>query len=128
MPQHPYICDHKAHERHYCGGNYPYFKGHIVQRGYGNFLGALIRTGIPLVKSLIKSPIAKQIGKHALHTGKQILGDVVMKKKPLKRSVKKRVAQTIDSNLAEMLLGKRKGGSITIAKTKRKRKSRDILG
>lgn len=99
-----------------------------MQRGYGNFLGALIRSGIPLIKSLVKSPVAKQIGKEALHTGRELLGDLIVNKKPVKRAVKSRVNRSIqrmEGNLAEMLLGKRKGGSLT---TQKKRKRSDILG
>lgn len=103
-----------------------------MQRGYGNILGSLIRSGIPLLKSLIKSPIAKQIGKEALRTGREMLGDVVVKKRSIKGSAKKRVSQAarrqlLEANLPETLLKRYHGGSTGYTK-RRKTSLLDILG
>lgn len=92
----PYKCDPDAYVQHYCqkgGGSPPYFKGHLTQRGYGNILGSLIRSGIPLVKKVMKSPLAKRIGKEALRTGTRVLDDYLLQKKPLKESLKKRTGE-----------------------------------
>lgn len=125
MGRRPYTCDPGTYNRHYCnqaGGGGEYFKGHLVQKGFGNILGALIRRAVPLVKHIIKSPIGKAIGKQALKSGKHLLGDLVVRRKPLKTAVKRRAKEAvkIDGKLAEMLLGT-KGKA-------RKRVKRDVLG
>lgn len=134
MVRTPYRCDPASYERHYCqrgGSDLPYFKGRLTQRGYGNIFSSLIRTAIPLVKSVLKSPIAKSVGKQALHTGKKLLGDIIVKKKPPKRAIKSRlneaIQQRIDTKLAEMASRKRKGNSIKPYLVKKRHTRRDIL-
>ena len=118
----PYKCDPALYEAYYCarGGSkiYPYFKGEYIQRGYGNILSALTRAAIPLVKSLVKSPTVRAVGKDVLKTGGDVLRDVVSGERGVKQSVKRRGRDLVKRQL-EALLNNRKN---------KKRRRIDILG
>ena len=71
----------------------PHF-GHIQRgRGLGGILSGLFRTFVPIVKRSI-IPIAKKsgkyIGRELLKTGKDVIEDVVVHKRPVKQSLKRR--------------------------------------
>ena len=69
------------------GGGLPYFRGPVYQRGHGlgSFFGGLLRGALPLLRQG-----AKAIGRQALQTGMQIMGDVV-ENKPFKLSLRSRL-------------------------------------
>ena len=122
MPQRTFRRDPDAYSRHYCtsgAGSLPYFKGDLVQRGYGNVFGSLLRTILPLVKELVKSPIGKEIGKQAMRTGRELFGDIFIKK----RGGRKRGSMK-GAKGAEMA----GGADIDSGKRVKKRKRVDLLG
>ncbi|KAK6181832.1 hypothetical protein SNE40_009614 [Patella caerulea] len=77
----PYRCD-DVKIRHYylsqTGDGFPIFMGSPYQKGYGlgSVLSSLFRVATPLLNSA-----AKTVGKKALTTGAEILGDVLHGKK-----------------------------------------------
>ena len=120
MPQRTFRCDPDAYSQHYCAsGAGSYFKGDLVQRGYGNVFGSLLRTTLPLVKELVKSPIGKEIGKQAMRTGWELFGDIFIKK----HGVRKRGSMKGGKG-AEMA----GGADIDSGKRVKKRKRVDLLG
>lgn len=69
-----------------------YQKGH----GIGSFLGGLFRTVLPILKSG-----ARAVGKEAVRTGMNVLGDIASDStQPLKKVIRKRVIEA-GGNLAE---------------------------
>jgi len=102
-----------------------FFSGRRIQKGYGNILGSLIRTGVPLLKRLVKTPIIRKIGKEALQTGAKVLEDLVVHKKPLKRSLQKRTADTIGRHVNAKVTEMAKRARV--ADLPKKKQIRDIL-
>ena len=71
---HSYPPDYEHYYLQQVGHGLPVFHGSSAQRGHGlgNILGALFRSAVPLLKRG-----AKTLGKEALRTGVEIVGDVV---------------------------------------------------
>lgn len=69
------------------GSGLTHFKGSSHQKGHGlgSFLGGLFRSVLPLFKSG-----ARAVGREALKTGANVLGDLVLKR-PFKESVDARI-------------------------------------
>lgn len=110
------------------GHGLPGFEGSAFQRGggLGNFLGRLFRFIIPVAKK-----VGKAVGKQALASGADFIGDVAQGKNP-KKAVKKRTRQGVGI-LADQLGKNMKGGSRaikrpnTIKVNKRKQKNKNSV-
>ena len=92
----PFKCDGEAYKEHCGGAQPPYFKGMYTQRGYGNILVTLMRTGIPLVKTATGF-FKSRAGRDALLMGSKIICDAIKGKKAFKASLRnhgKEVAKT----------------------------------
>lgn len=134
--------DYRLYDKYYsqAGGALPYFRGSLIQEGYGG-LGGLIgrlitKTIIPLAtKGLMKHAVpmlkrgAKALGKHALKTGAEALIDVASKKRSGKEAIshgaskiRKHAPEIIKSELMmnQEVTKKKK-------KKKRNRKTTDIF-
>ena len=99
------------------------FKGTAFQRGggLGNFLGRLFRFILPVAKKM-----GKAVGKQALASGADFIGDVAQGENP-KTAAKKRTRQGV-GNLANRVGKNMRGGAIgkqpkTIKVNKRKQKN-----
>ena len=88
------------------GHGLPGFEGTAFQRGggLGNFLGRLFRFIIPVAKK-----VGKAVGKQALASGADFIGDVAQGKNP-KKAAKKRGRQVV-GNLADQMGKNMRGGS-----------------
>ena len=81
-----------------------------TQRGYGNILGTLMRTSIPLVNTatkFLKSGAGRELGKNALLTGSKIVGEAVKGKKAFKASVRKHGKEVVKSGFQALLEAKK---------------------
>ena len=78
------------------GGNVPFYRGPVLQRGYGH--GSIFKS---VVRSVM--PSLKEIGKSALTTGLEVLQDVA-KGENIKTAAKKRLKENslafLDSRMA----------------------------
>ena len=117
------------HNLHY-GSGLPVFRGELRQEGWGlgGLLGGLFRQAVPILK-----PLAKKLVKTAVRTGGRVLSDVVTGRKPLKRAMKDRFAETIDMALSDEPIKKRKasGGQPKRMRGRRRaarKTASDILG
>lgn len=104
----PYIpCSADDYLHHLCrqqrGGDFEYFKGKARQRGYGGILSSVLKASLPIFKKVLKS----SVGKKALRTGVDIVGDVLVKKKPLKKALVSGLKRTV-KDAVEQNPGKRK--------------------
>lgn len=101
-------CTADVYFEHLCrqqrGGNYDYFKGKARQRGYGGILGSVLKASMPIFKKVLKSPIAKK----ALRSGVDIVGDVLVNKKPVKKALATGLKRTVADAVEHKLGGKRK--------------------
>ena len=75
------------------GGNVPFYRGPVLQRGYG--LGSIFKS---VARSVM--PSLKEIGKSALTTGLEVLQDVA-KGENIKTAAKKRLA-FLDDTVSRM--------------------------
>lgn len=105
------------------GGRIPVFEGQYFQQGYG--LGGIISkmfSGIiPLFAKIAKKPLAREVGKQLLSSGSSALQDVILHKKPVKRTVRKRAQEAL-KNVSEIGVAPRR-------KVKKKRANpKDIFG
>lgn len=82
----PYVFDKQCYIHHYTrqsGEGLPYFRGSLVQEGYGlgNLLSGVARSILPDLKKSIKPIIkkrAKVVGKNVVKSGTDFLQDVVL--------------------------------------------------
>lgn len=91
------VCRREACRRYYlhqAGTGLPYFAGRSYQRGngIGSFFKGLFRAAVPLLKQG-----ARTLGRQALQTGFDIVGDVVSQK-PIGEAVRSRLHEA-KSNL-----------------------------
>lgn len=106
----PFVPDRAAIRSHYInqvGGNLPVFVGKPYQEGYGigGLLRGLLRVAIPVAKTASRAALraakpvlkrtAKAVGKEALKAGKDILRDVVVERKNVRRSIKRRAGESL---------------------------------
>ena len=92
----PYKCDSKIYKTHYGKGLGTRFVGEINQEGYGlgGFLSSIVRKVIPLAL-----PFLKKTGKTLARKGAAVLKDVVIEKRKLKDTVKRRATEGLDELL-----------------------------
>lgn len=79
----PYCSNTFDIQNHYCqsGGNIPIFVGDAIQRGngLGNILSGIARSAIPILKKTVLPAV--------IRSGKEVLSDVITKRKNLKQSL-----------------------------------------
>lgn len=73
----------------------PVFQGDLFQHGhgFGGLLASLARKAIPMIAPVAKKyllPAAKTIGKRLIKSGGQVAGDVILRKRNLKSSLRRR--------------------------------------
>ena len=105
---------------HTVGHGLPVFEGTLYQQrggGIGGLLASLARKAIPLLL-----PLGKRIGKSLLHSGGKLAKDVILKRRPLKKAMRRHASEAI-SNIIDTKAKKRKKISKTsLAPKKRLRK------
>ena len=80
-----------------------------TQKGYGNILGTLMRTGTPLVNiatKFLKSRAGRKLGRGPLLTGSKIVGEDVKGKRTFKASVRKHGKEAVKSGFQALLESK----------------------
>ena len=93
----PFNADGEGIHHHYCqkGGYMPVFSGNAIQRGsgLGQILAGLAKSAIPILTNTLLPA--------AIRTGKEVLSDVVTKKRGIKQALlasgKKRVSEFLES-------------------------------
>lgn len=135
-----YRCKEGIHLQHFLGqighGGGEYFRGGTIQEGYGigSILSGLVKQAIPLVTKIGK-PILKKGAKELIHTGSNILSDVVIHKKKPRASIKKRGKEAVTEALKRAFKGQTGRGRkrtkrqpSVCTKVKKRRLKRDIFG
>jgi hypothetical protein len=119
-----YCCDadKRAYEQYYAnqsGSGLPVFYGARMQRGHGigSILSGLFRAVFPIIKR-----VAPVIGRKALQTGMQIVGDVASGQS-IKESAKTRVMDVIQEGINKIVpTGDGQSGSGFRRRKKRRQK------
>ena len=105
--------------QHYCqtGGGIPVFAGSPIQQGsgLGNLLSGLVRSALPILK--------KTVLPAAVRTGKEVLSDVITKKRGFKQALlqsgKNRISELLET---PPVTGKKRKRSPGLPQTSKKRK------
>lgn len=125
----PYCANVSDIKNHYCqrGGNIPIFSGTAIQRGYGlgHILSGIVRSAVPILKKTVLPAVLK--------TGKEVISDVITKRKGFKDALVHSGAKRVEEFLGNIggtsrrKPQKRKHSSMTITKLKSsKRKQRRL--
>lgn len=117
----PYVCNKKCYIQHYVnqsGSGLPYFSGSLVQEGYGlgNLLAGVARSVLPILGKTLKPIVkktAKSLGRKVVKSGADFLQDVVIHKKPVKKSLRKRSSEAMNDIIHASLKSKRKKKNTT---------------
>ena len=123
-----YVPNKQLYHHHYMGGSLPVFSGTRLQPGYGigSFFGMLKRNVLPLLKSTVL-PILKNAGKNLVRSGTDIVSDVILDDKDIKKSIIERGKQGAKRVAAESLpiLATQLGSGHYRKRVKRKRLGRN---
>lgn len=88
-----YYANTKGIHQHYCaqrGGSIPVFIGNPIQRGsgLGRLLSGLVKSALPILKKTVLPAVVK--------SGREVLSDVVVKKKGIKQALLDSGSKRID--------------------------------